>query len=99
MTDNTKYTPSSGLEDIQLAKGEAVAACSCTGCLACLACIACTACIACVACIFPPLLAPVTATAAGSCDRGCDRRLSGDISRRREQSAGKVTEAVDIKEE
>lgn len=55
-----------GTEAVGLASAEAAFACWCTGCAACTACVACAACIACVACIFPPALAPVTASAATS---------------------------------
>ena len=54
-----------GIENLMLGSG-AQAACWCTGCTACTACLACLVCISCLACLFPPLLAPVTAAAAGS---------------------------------
>jgi|GEM_PF-7068165 hypothetical protein len=67
MADTTKEQPKSGVEKLELASVDQVlAGCACTGCLACLTCAACLACISCVACVFPPLLAPVTATAAAA---------------------------------
>lgn len=59
--------PAAGVQSLALASPSATAAsCWCTGCAACATCVACAACISCLACLFPPLLAPVTATAAGT---------------------------------
>lgn len=55
-----------GMQNLKLASATEAANCWCTGCAACAACLACLACVSCVACLFPPLLAPVTAAAAGT---------------------------------
>jgi|GEM_PF-6546382 len=59
------HLAATGMQGLKLAASEA-ANCWCTGCAACAACLACLACVSCVACLFPPLLAPVTAAAAGT---------------------------------